>query len=138
MSSPGGRRLRDAAERGDTVKVQKELAGGANVNDAVRGTLEPILCVFSAAPWLLLCYLSRLPAAAASFMVSTFTSPMDSRQPRPPTPPPAASSAAVGPGRPPPCCHRTENIGGRSSRGTRTATAVTARDRRVAEGMGVG
>ena len=35
MSTPGGRRLRDAAERGDTATVKKELAGGANIDDAV-------------------------------------------------------------------------------------------------------
>eukprot|EP01043_Picozoa_sp_COSAG02_P088903 COSAG02_NODE_25947_length_644_cov_2.853211_1_plen_101_part_01 len=39
----------------------------------------PRQAVSRCTPWLLLCYLSRLPAAAASFMVSTFTSPMDSR-----------------------------------------------------------
>jgi hypothetical protein len=36
MPTEGGRRLRDAAERGDTVAVKTELAGGANINDAVR------------------------------------------------------------------------------------------------------
>ena len=31
-----GRRLRDAAERGDGAAVKQELGSGANVNDSVR------------------------------------------------------------------------------------------------------